>query len=378
MRFFIIAVICFGFSCKSPSNKEQNLNIRSNLAKNKYASGFQIVKQNNITVLEIFNPWQRAKDVSIKYKLVKYDFKKEKNDAFTNYIKVPVKKIVCLSTTHIAFIDALGCTDKIVAISGADLVSNPKIRSKFKTKEIYDVGYEQGLNYELLIRLKPDVVFAYGIGSDVSGYITKLNELGIPVVLVGEYLEAHPLAKAEWIKFFAEFFEKQQFAQIRFDSIVENYNKLKELAANGKVKPLVMSGLPWSGAWFVSGGKSYAAKLVEDAGGEFLWKSIDSHESLPMDLETVFQKSAQTDFWLNTGSAKTLKDILNVDARLSNLKPFKEGKIYNNNARLTETGGNDYWESGVINPDVILKDLIVILHPGLLPGYKPVYYKKLN
>ena len=165
---------------------------------------------------------------------------------------------------------------------------------------------------------------------------------------------------------------------MRFDSIAENYNNLKELVSKEKIKPIVMSGLPWSGTWYVSGGKSYTAKLIEDAGGEFLWKSINSHESLPIDLETVFQKSNETDYWLNSGSAKTLKEIISVDSRLSNLKPFKNGKIYNNNARLSETGGNDYWESGVINPDVILKDLIVILHPGLLPGYKPFYYKNLN
>jgi len=378
MRFFLVAVICINFSCEGSLNKGQNSDKKSGAQKNKYALGFQILKQNNITVLEIFNPWQRAKDVSIKYKLVKTNFKEADSNIFTSYIKVPVKKVVCLSTTHIAFIDALGCTDNIVAVSGANLISNSKIRAKIKTKVVYDVGYEQGLNYELLISLKPDVVFAYGIGSDVTGYINKLKELDIPVVLIGEYLESHPLAKAEWIKFFAEFFDRQQIAKMRFDSIAENYNNLKELVSKEKIKPIVMSGLPWSGTWYVSGGKSYTAKLIEDAGGEFLWKSINSHESLPIDLETVFQKSNETDYWLNSGSAKTLKEIISVDSRLSNLKPFKNGKIYNNNARLSETGGNDYWESGVINPDVILKDLIVILHPGLLPGYKPFYYKNLN
>ncbi len=378
MRFFLVAVICINFSCEGSLNKGENSDKKSGAQKNKYALGFQILKQNNITVLEIFNPWQRAKDVSIKYKLVKTNFKEADSNIFTSYIKVPVKKVVCLSTTHIAFIDALGCTDNIVAVSGANLISNSKIRAKIKTKVVYDVGYEQGLNYELLISLKPDVVFAYGIGSDVTGYINKLKELDIPVVLIGEYLESHPLAKAEWIKFFAEFFDRQQIAKMRFDSIAENYNNLKELVSKEKIKPIVMSGLPWSGTWYVSGGKSYTAKLIEDAGGEFLWKSINSHESLPIDLETVFQKSNETDYWLNSGSAKTLKEIISVDSRLSNLKPFKNGKIYNNNARLSETGGNDYWESGVINPDVILKDLIVILHPGLLPGYKPFYYKNLN
>jgi iron complex transport system substrate-binding protein len=378
MRLFLFALVCLFVSCKGQLKKEQNPDGKVDTLKNKYASGFQIVRKKNVTVLEIYNPWQHAKGVSIKYYLVKTGFKKGENDITSNYIKVPLKKIACLSTTHIAFIDVLGCTDKIVAVSGTNLISNSKIRSKFKTKEVFDVGYEQGLNYELLIRLKPDVVFAYGVGSDVSGYVNKLKELGIPVVLVGEYLEAHPLAKAEWIKFFAEFFEKQQLAQMRFDSTESNYNNLKKLTSNEKVKPLVMSGLPWSGTWYVSGGKSYAAKLVEDAGGEFLWKSIDSHESLPLDLETVFQKSAKADYWLNAGSAKTIEDIISVDSRLANLKPFKEGKIYNNNARLNETGGNDYWESGVINPDVILKDLIVILHPGLLTGYKTFYYRKLN
>ncbi|BAL99694.1 MAG: hypothetical protein KatS3mg049_2263 [Caldilinea sp.] len=52
--------------------------------------------------------------------------------------------------------------------------------------------------------------------------------------------------------------------------------------------------------------------------------------------------------------------------------------MYNNNARLNEYGGNDYWEGGLANPDVVLADLIKIFHPELLPDHELVYYRKLD
>jgi iron complex transport system substrate-binding protein len=378
VRIFCILILVSSFGCyKSHEKKGKSSRLADSLT-NKHANGFFITQNHDSIVLSIVNPWQKANEVVLNYLLIKRKNSSPTIEFHVNRISIPVSRVVCMSTTHIAFIDALGELNSIIGLSGAKLVNNTYIRKKLKEGSIVDVGYEQSINYELLVKLKPDVVFSYGVGSEVSGYINKLNELGIPVVLVGEYLETDPLAKAEWLRFFAEFYNKRNIAEEIIDTINFKYQKLKESLSKIKNKPTVMAGLPWNGTWFVSGGKSYAAKLIEDAGGNYLWKDLNSRESLPMDMETIYKTTSNADYWLNTGSAVSRKDILSVDQRLGLLQPFKTGQIFNNNARLNETGGNDYWESGVLNPHVILHDLIVILHPELTVDKKLIYYKKLD
>jgi iron complex transport system substrate-binding protein len=371
LLFSLVIVL---ISCNSTEKNKHN-EIVNDTIKNIYATGFRIIDHKNYKTVEVFNPWQMAKNISIQYNLVE---KKDTFNSLDNCIKIPLKNVVCMSTTHIAFINALGETSTIKGISGADLVSNSIILKNLADHKVVDIGYEQSLNYELLIKLHPDAIFVYGIGSDVSGYVNKLKELNIPVILVGEYLETNPLAKVEWIKFFAEFFQKRKLADQIFDTISFQYNHLKSIAAKAEFKPKVMTGLPWNGTWYISGGKSYAAKLIADAGGNYIWNEIDSRESLPIDLETVFQKSDNADIWLNAGASLSKKDIRSIDERLVILHPFINNNIYNNNARLSNTGGNDYWESGTTHPQMILNDLIAIFHPELFPNYKLYYYQKLN
>ena len=122
----------------------------------------------------------------------------------------------------------------------------------------------------------------------------------------------------------------------------------------------------------------WLAKLYHDAGADFLWKDMDSHEAAPVSLESVFSRAMNADFWINSGSALSLEDILKTEARLIKLGPFKKSTIYNNTAQLNPSGGNDFWETGVMEPQLILADLINIFHPGLIPGHKMKYYEQLH
>ncbi len=118
--------------------------------------------------------------------------------------------------------------------------------------------------------------------------------------------------------------------------------------------------------------------MIEDAGGDYLWKETESSVSMPFGIENVYLKALTADYWLNTGAAKTKSEISAVDRRLEDLPCFGNGRLYNNNNRLTEAGGNDYWESGSVYPHIILKDISSILHPELFPDYQAVYYRNVK
>lgn len=371
------------FIISSCSNKsEPRLNNDKNVSFDKinlrYAKGFTIEKKDNCKFVTIKNPWQGAENVEYKYALINKNEKNPKLPENYKIIRTPINKIICLSTTHIAFIDILEETESIVAISGTDYVNNSKIRKRIDNNKVLDIGYDNNLNYELIISLEPDLVITYGVGGHVAGYNQKLNDLGIQTMIIAEYLEDDPLGKLEWIKLIGLFYDKEEQANKYFNRAMREYNKLLVLTEQIDNKPKVLFGLPWKDVWYVPGGKSFMAKMVKDAGGDYIWKSNESRESLPFGIESIFANASDAKVWINTGSVNEKSDILKVDERFKSFEPFKNGKIYNNNLRINQFGGNDYWETGLIEPHVLLKDMIKIFHPNILPNHQLVYYKVIE
>lgn len=382
-RIFLFLILFLLFSsCKSGKNHREIIPVsfEDNFQSIEvaHAKGFSISNWNGITRLTVQNPWQGAKDVSYHYYLIEKGFKPPQEIDPAEIIYVPIESIVCLSTTHIGFIEAIGEIEKITGIAGSQYISNSMLRERQKNGLVKDVGYDQGLNYEALLKMKPDVVMVYGVGSETSSYVTKLKDLGFKVVFNAEYLEETPLAKAEWVKFVAGLFQKDELANDLFNSIQEEYDTLTQIASGADSKPGILINLPWKGTWHMAGGNSFFARMIKDAGGKYLWEENEASESFPIDIESVFQRAVHADIWLNTGAANTLNDILAEDDRLKYLAPFSNGRVFNNNARINAFGGNDYWERGIMEPHVILRDLIHIFHPELLPVHNLVYYKQLR
>jgi iron complex transport system substrate-binding protein len=343
------------------------------------AERFTLLKNDSCTVVTIINPWQGAEGINQTYYLVSRESNLALNVDPGSVIYVPVRRIICMSTTHLAMIAALGETDAIVGVSGSGYVYNKTISDRINEGYIKDVGYEAGMNSELIIKSAPDLVMIYGVGSESAGYAGKIKELGIKVMYNADYLETDPLGKAEWIKLFGALFCREHIADSIFSSVSESYQKVKSyVSSNSYSRPFVMLGLPFKDSWFISPGNSYISRIISDSGGEYLWHDTESSVSMPLSLETVFLKSMKADFWLNTGSARTKEEIVSFDARLRDIPCFRQGNLFNNNKRVTLSGGNDYWEGGTLYPHLILKDIASILHPDLFKGHELFYYGKIE
>ena len=382
MRYsVIICFLIYGFfiqGCKNvPDHSfKQKLTSASSI---KYAQRFTIEKREGYSLLTILNPWQGAQNVNQVYCLVRRGDKVPEGFDKSAIIWLPVQRIITMSTTYLSMLSAIGEDGKVVGVSGADLFYNEKIRKAVHDGKIADVGYEDNLNKELVVKLEPDLVMVYGVGSESSGYIGKIKDMGIKVMFNADYLENDPLGKAEWIKVFGALFSKEKEADELFSAICTEYNSIKSLVIEkADHKPKVMLGLPWKDAWFISPGNSFMSKLISDAGGDYLWKDTFSEVSMPYGIEDVWLRAMNADYWLNISSISLASEILTVDYRLGDLPSFRNGNLYNNNNRIAKNGGNDYWESGAINPQVILKDIAAILHPDLFRGYNYYYYKKIK
>ncbi len=342
------------------------------------AGRFSLDTMNGYTVLRIFNPWQGAKNVTQVYYLLKRGCDIPAGADSSAVIYVPVKSIVCMSTTHIAMISALGEEHSIKGVSGKEFIFSEAVIKNAAMGMVEDVGYEANLNKELILKISPDLIMMYGIGSESSGYLGNINEVGLKVLFNADYLEADPLGKAEWIKLFGALYCKENLADSIYESEVMSYNTIKSyVEKNITERPKVLLGLPFKDTWYISPGNSYMSSLVKDAGGDYLWQDSESTVSMPLGIENVYLRGMDAEFWLNTGSAEKREQISIIDERLADLPCFKAGNLFNNNKRVSPSGGNDYWECGSVYPHLVLKDIATILHPDLFSDHDLFFYQKL-
>lgn len=343
-----------------------------------YAKGFRIYQDGSEYYLVIADPWQQARHIKLYYHLHPKGNTPSITESTISHIPIPVTRIACMSTTHLGFLDKLGCSDNVIAFSGVRFVYQEALTRRIAAGEITELGYEQSLNYEKLVHLAPDVLINYGVTSEISGVSEKLSKLGIPHLLSAEYLEEHPLGKAEWIKVFGLLTNQYEKADSIFRKIENKYLKLQELASSLPHKPLVMTGLPWKDAWYLTGQNSYLPQFISDAGGIYFNSQSQNREPLALSIEAVYSFGHEASYWINAGDALNLSAIQSLDNRLSDFKPFRDKKIYNNNRRLNVQGGNDYFEGGTVEPDIILQEIIQILHPGLISPETWKYYQVLQ
>lgn len=372
--FLIWGVVC----CATGKKKSSDLSVAGRNISVSYAKGFSISDHETYRKVTVLDPWQQSAGISFEYYLVDRDKDIPAQLVGKEVIRTPVKRVICLSTSHIGFLSALNEIPSLKALSGAAYVSDPEVLKAIASKTVFDVGYDQGINYELILSLKPDLIMAYGVGGEVTGFINKLRDLGLNVILNGEYLEENSLAKTEWIKFVGAFYNKDKEAADYFSKIEKNYNEIKQKVASVKNHPVVLTGLPYKDAWWMAGGNSNLASMISDAGGQFLWNENTSRESFVVSLEEVVVRSAKADFWINCGTVNSLSELLSTDSRFTAFPQVKKKAIFNNNLQMSAGGGNDYWERGVVRPDLILADLVKIFHPECDGGKVFNFYKKIE
>lgn len=295
-----------------------------------------------------------------------------------NIITVPVKSIACLSTTHLGFLEKLNLRDNIVAAAGTQYVYDARLNKLIEEGKIKEMGYESALNYEMLAQIHPDIIMTYVFGADGEESMQKLDALKLQPVINNEYLEITPLGQAEWIKFVAAFFDLSEKADSIFEEIEKEYIETKDLALKASSRPKVLTSLPFRGEWTVSGGKSFAANYIADAGADYLWNDNKSTGNFPVSMEQILLKGMDADCWINIGPVNSKEEIKNADEKLVKIKAYQNGSLFNNDNRMSEKGGNDYWESGVVNPQYVLQDLVKIFHPEVMDGKEFYYYKKIE
>lgn len=340
----------------------------------RYASGFSITRAPGMksTLITVSDPWQGADSVSMRL-LILRNGEKAPEGFDGKVIEGDANKIAAMSSTHVAMLDAFGATDMLVAVSGLRYIHNPKVTSRGNF--LADIGSESSPDYEGLLHSDPDIVLLYGI-SAASPMESKLDELGIPYIYIGDYLEQSPLGKAEWTVAIGELTGRRRDAVKAFEAIVPRYTALKQIVS-GHNRPGVMINIPYGDSWFMPPTGSYMARLIEDAGATYLCRDNTGNTSLPIDLEKAYLLTSSADVWINAGDFGSINELKAAYPKFSDTKPVVSNNVFTATARTTPGGGNDFYESAVVRPDLVLRDLINIFHPGLLEDSTLTYYRRL-
>ena len=375
--FFLLLISVW--SCKQPKKEGVGSVSEPQTVKLDHASGFHIKQFSHFTVMEISSPWPNS-ETNFTYALVPKEnlatisLNKDEYDAI---IGVPVDRMVVTSTTHIPALEALGVTEKLVGFPDTQYVSSPATRKRIDAGLISDLGKNESLNSEMVIAINPEVVIGFSINNENKTYET-IQRSNIPVAYNGDWTEETPLGKAEWIKFFAPFFKKEAKADSIFRSIANNYQDAKALAAKAQKTPSVISGALYKDIWYLPGGKSWAAQFITDANADYLWKDSTASGSLSLSLESVLEKGYNADFWVSPSQYGSYSELKEANRHYTQFAPFKNKNIYTYANSKGPTGGLLYFELAPSRPDLVLKDLIHIFHPELLPNHSPTFFKPLN
>ena len=309
-------------------------------------------------------------------------------------ISKPLNRLIVMSTSYIGFLDAIGADSVIFGVSGGEYVCDSSVTARLKDGIVTDIGYDASPDYEKIMALKPNLLLTYSVSPVKSQFLSKLESLGIKTFIVNEHLESHPLARAAYIRLFGALTGNMAAADSVLKVVTEHYLSLRDsISQTIHTQRKVLVNIPYKDQWFVPGQESYLTTLFKDAGGEILGAKAGSSISDQISVEAAYSLSKEADLWMNVGWCRTLEQLLSVNPLfedfIMNIQENAAARgysnkdrtdathvVWNDNKRLNAKGGNDFWESGVVHPDILLRDLIGIFNED--GDYTPVYYKAIK
>lgn len=343
-----------------------------------YAKNFSIIEYPTFKLLTVRNAYRDATG-TFQYALVPKEapLPAELPEDAT-LIRTPVERVALMETVYVGHLDAINRLESIHAAATANYISHPEVLARVTSGDIKKLQSGQKPDIEQLLLLQPDAIFTTTLGNGTFELSPQLERAGLPVVVTADYMEQHPLARTEWIKFIAAFYEAEGEAAELFDRIRSEYLQLKEMTEGIATRPSVFCGAPYSGVWHVPGGDSYIAQIILDAGGNYLWSDDRSQGGIPLDTERVFLKAADATYWINPSHYRSFAELFGADPRFAKFQAARDKLVFNNTKQVGPNGRNNIWEAGIMQPNVVLGDMIQIFHPELLPGREMVFHAPLE
>ncbi len=369
----IVSIVMVLAGC---GKRSANIDLREG---NRYASGFSLYDSAQYRVVVVYSPWNEGGEMA------RYYLTRDTSDAVEmtrmrgkKVMRVPLQRIGVTSCTHVGFLDAIGCVSELVGVCNPELVYTDLSAAKGQAEGTLNIGDAMAPDVECVVLVHPDImmVSTYAQGDATSA---RLEKMGVPVLYINEWMEQHPLARAEWVRLVGAFLDREAMADSVFDAVSERYEQLRTRVSEWSEdkKPSIMSGQDFRGTWYVPAGNTYMGRLFSDAGASYRYEDTENEGSIPLTLEKAMTDFADADVWVGV-NARSLDELAQIDRQHTMFRAFKTGRVYHLMRRSKPSGAKDFWERGVVHPDEILGDIISALYPDNFLWWEPVFIKQLQ
>ncbi len=341
----------------------------------KYAENLRIIRYQDYTLALIRNPWDTLKTLHAYALIDRHDSLPGQLPEGVTVVRVPLENCMVYSSVHCSLFRDLDVLHCIGGICGLEYMNNiPEVMEGCRNGSMTDCGNSMNPDVEKIISLCPDAILLSPFEN--SGGYGKIGGLGIPLVECADYMESSPLGRAEWMLFYGLLTGTYDRADSLFLTVEDEYLRVKSLAAGVKERPTVVSDLRYGSVWYVSGGRSTTGRLYADAGADYVFSDLENSGSVPMAFETVFDRGQDAAFWLvkyNQPHDKTYRELASEDAAYSRFAAFRNRRVYGCN-----TSRIPFYEETPFHPDLLLKDMVRVFHPELLPDCQVRYFTCLS
>lgn len=303
----------------------------------------------------------------------------------TDTVRTPVENSAVFTSPHCQLLYELGCRQAIRGVCDLDYINIPDVKKRAasagnhgSSSAIADCGSSMAPDIERIIALKPETILVSPFEN--SGGYGKLDKLHIPLIEVADYMEASPLGRAEWMKFYGMLFEKsdakdskteissckagifQSKADSLFAKIEKEYLNLKAAAKKLPAGLSVLTERKTGSVWYVPGGQSTIGILLKDANARYIFSEDQHSGSLAMSPEQILAKAKNIDVWAFKyfgGKPLNRYQLLQEYAGYKSLAAFGSSRIYQ-----VDTSREPYFEITSFHPEVLLREFILLSHPA--------------
>lgn len=324
-----------------------------------------MVPDENGTLVEITNPWDTTRLLA-RYYLCETPGVNPHEGA--TMIKVPLQRSAVYGSVHMGVIEELGALDRVSGMADAQYIRSVRVGDLLSQGQIVDLGSSMSPSLERIVALAPDALLVSPFENSGHG---ALDNAGLNFIEMADYMESTPLGRAEWIRFIGRLYGRGPEADSIFAKVKADYSAL--VAGTGAtLRPRVLTEQVTDGYWFVPGGRSYMARLLADAGGDYPWADDTSAGSLQLDFSAVLAKASDADYWLikTYGSDLTLEALESQYPLNARFKAFGSGGVF-----ACNTARSPLFEEFPFHPEWLLADYAAIFR-GETQGLR--YFKQVR
>ena len=246
----------------------------------------------------------------------------------------PVDRIYLAATSAMDFFRALdGVASVRFSGTKADGWAIDEAKDAMERGDMLFAGKYNAPDYELLLKERCDLALESTMIYHSPAISEKLAGYGIPVLIERSSYEQDPLGRMEWIKVYGAILGREDEAEALFDAEVQSVEAIGNLPKSGKT--VAFFYVTGAGAVNVRKSDDYVVKMLETAGGAYVFSDLSSGSALStvnMTMESFYTAAKDADVLIYNstidGEIYTLAELLDKSPLFSEFRAVQNGDVW--------------------------------------------------